>query len=144
MWATRLPIFARMVNDRAFCFEVGPRRRFDCKGMPGPAVALYVSRMRIHSDIDEKRERLIVTFRGEVTLYDIFEMVSTSGMARMLHFPLLADLWKARLKLDPADLARFQELVRSLALKSRLGNTAVLVMSAEDLALVERLSEPIG
>jgi hypothetical protein len=96
--------------------------------------------MRIYSDIDEDRQLVTVTFHGRVTLYDIVEMVSTSGKARVLHFPLLADVRKADVALDEADLNRFEELIRGLADQSRLGQTAVVLEKANDLPIIERLA----
>lgn len=100
--------------------------------------------MRVYSDIDEDRERVIVTFARDFTLRDIAEMVSTSAKARVLHFPLLADLRKAWFALAPGDAAGFQDLMKQLATKSRLGHAAVLVADAAAMATVELMGKLAG
>jgi hypothetical protein len=97
--------------------------------------------VRFYSDIDIPRQRIIVTFIRDVTLYDITEMVSTSGAAGVLHFRLLADARDARFVIAPEEIQPFQELIRQLATRSRLGQTAVWVADEKDLAMVEILAE---
>jgi hypothetical protein len=97
--------------------------------------------MRIYSDIDSTKERVIVTFSGEITLYDITEMVTTSGKARVLHFRLLADARQARFQLQPDDIPKFSQLLRELAAQSRLGRTAVWVADEADRAVVQMLAD---
>jgi hypothetical protein len=96
--------------------------------------------MRIYSDIDEQRERVTVTFIDKLNLYDIIEMVSTSGKARVLHFPLLADVRQAEMAVREEDLSAFEKLIRALADESRLGRTAVVLNRAADLPIIERLA----
>jgi len=97
--------------------------------------------MRVYSDIDEERERLVVTFVGTVTMDDIAEMTRTSRVARMLHFQLLCDARKAAVTMAGDDLPRFQAMVRELALQSRLGQTAVVVARETDLIAIDRLAD---
>jgi hypothetical protein len=96
--------------------------------------------VRIYSDIDIPRQRVTVTFLRDVTLYDITEMVTTSGSAGVLHFPLLIDAREARFIIAPDEIAPFRELVRQLASRSRLGQTAVFVANEQDLATIEILA----
>lgn len=97
--------------------------------------------MRIYSDIDIPKQRVIVTYVRDVTLYDISEMVSTSGAAGVLHFPLLVDAREARFVIAPEEIPPFRELIRQLATRSRLGQTAVLVSDEQDLAIIEILAK---
>jgi hypothetical protein len=96
--------------------------------------------VRIYSDIDIPKQRIIVTYAQDVTLYDITEMVSTSGMAGVLHFPLLVDARNARFVIAAEEIPPFRDLVRQLATRSRLGQTAVLVSDENDLATIEILA----
>jgi hypothetical protein len=96
--------------------------------------------MRLYSDIDEARSRVIVTFAGEVTLGDIREMMSTCAKAGILHFQLLIDGRGTRVRLSTHDVTEFQRLVRELAQQSRLGQTAVLVSDALVMGAVTVLS----
>ena len=96
--------------------------------------------MRVYSDIDVPRERITVTFLREITLYDISEMVHTSRAAGVLHFRLLADTRNARFQMEPCELNQFRELLRELARRSRLGQTAVLVQDETDLAFSKAIS----
>ena len=97
--------------------------------------------MRVYSDIDEERNRLVVGYAGQVTLHDITEMTRTSSAAGMLHFQLLADMRLGTMTLEGDDWAGFAALVRKLALGSRLGQTAVLVASLPDLEAAKRITE---
>jgi hypothetical protein len=97
--------------------------------------------MRIYSDIDEEHERVTVTFLDKLNLYDIAEMVSTSGKARVLHFPLLADVRNAEMAVRDEDLVAFETLIRGLADQSRLGRTAVVVNREADLPVIQRLAD---
>ena len=96
--------------------------------------------MRIYSDIDLERKRIVVTFAQDVTLDDIKEMVYTSGKAGVLSFRGVADARNASFKLSPGDLPEFQDLLREIASQSRLGQTAVLVSDEAAMATVEMLS----
>ncbi|MEO8353081.1 MAG: hypothetical protein ABI680_15225 [Chthoniobacteraceae bacterium] len=96
--------------------------------------------MRSYSDIDEKRERLTVTFSRTVRLDDIREMVLMSDKAGILHYQLLVDASHASLAELDGDLTEFQALLTELARVSRLGRTAVFVGNDTDLRIVQRLS----
>ncbi len=96
--------------------------------------------VRSYSDIDEERERLMVTFSRNLRLDDIREMVSMSDKAGILHYQLLVDASRASLADLDGDPTEFQELLATLARISRLGKTAVFVGNEADLEIVNRLS----
>lgn len=100
--------------------------------------------MRLYTEIDARRSRVLVTFRGAVTLHDVREMMSTSSKARVLAFPTLMDLRNVTIALSPDDIAEILRTAREMALQSPIAKCAVLVSDLENLHRVEEVCQVLG
>jgi hypothetical protein len=101
--------------------------------------------MRIFTHVDEQRERVIVTYGGDIILHDVMEMMLTSEKARVLVFPTLIDASRASIRLSEDDLREIQRVETDLATRHRIAKCAILVMNEKELqkadAAVELLRE---
>lgn len=125
---------------------IGPKRLFHPFGSEARnATDLVLDQgVRVSTDLDEERHRLIMTFRGSVCLSDILEMTRVSRAAAILHYPLLVDMRAANLSLGEDDFEGVRAMALRLAADSPLGPTAVLLGNENDLPAVERVSKEIA
>jgi hypothetical protein len=75
-----------------------------------------------------------------VTYADIEGMINDSAKEGILHYQLLVDARKVTFNLFPSDIARFADLVQTMAEKSVLGMTAVLVSDSVANGIIHLLS----
>ena len=93
--------------------------------------------MRVYTDIDEDRERVVVTFRETLDLHDIREHMFTSEKARVVSFPCLLDSRQATIQISSREIDAILQDAHTLSGHSRLGNCAVAVSDASSLAIVQ-------
>ncbi len=96
--------------------------------------------MRVSTEIDRKKQRLLIKFEGRVAYADIEGMINDSAKEGILHYQLLVDARKVTFNLFPTDISRFADLVQSMAAQSPLGPTAVLVSDAVANGIIHLLS----
>ena len=97
--------------------------------------------MRLYTDIDPDKQRVVVTFAGAIDLHDVTEMMFTSAKAGALSFPTLIDAGDGMVLLTPEDMERILANLRELASRSKIAKCAVLVSNPTSLATVTTISE---
>lgn len=95
--------------------------------------------MRASSDIDEEKQRLTVTFVGNVTFQEIIEWNRLKTAASVLNYPLLIDGRKAHLSVGDESLGDYVTMYQANASRSRLAPIAVVVDSESEAVLLEKL-----
>ena len=97
--------------------------------------------MRLYTDIDPDRHRVVVTFAGPIDLHDVTEMMFTSAKAGALAYPTLIDAGNGTTSLNRQDMEQILAHLQELASRSRIAKCAVLVANAASLSTVTTISE---
>jgi hypothetical protein len=97
--------------------------------------------VRLYTDIDPDKERVVVTFAGSVDLHDVTEMMFFSAKAGALSFPTLIDAGDGSVNLSPEDMGQILANIRELASRSKIAKCAVLVSNPASLATVTTISQ---
>jgi hypothetical protein len=94
--------------------------------------------MRLYTEIDVEKSRVLVTFAHTITLHDIREMMFTSSKARVLALPTLLDARNVSIGLSPEDVGEILQSSKELATQSMIAKCAVLV---SDEAVLRRVAQ---
>lgn len=105
---------------------------------------LFSSPMRLYTQIDEVKSRVLVTFADTVTLHDVREMMYTSAKAHILGLPTLLDVRNVSIALSSADVGEILESSRELAAQSFIAKCAILVSSEEVFQRLAQVCEVLS
>jgi hypothetical protein len=100
--------------------------------------------VRTFTGIDEERRRVVVTFGQSIVLHDVMEMMLTSAKASVLGYATLVDARDARIEISPADVSAILATHSDLATQHRIAKMAVLVNDAEQLSIVDSVSDVVS